>query len=137
MSHYCGSPCRCLEALTWKSHGQLLVLQIQHEAQGLQKKMPTGFFSSEVLYLPNSTARPCNGQNRNRSRKRGFNARNNQRERAIELLVPIVGGHAHKDGREGLAWAGSPSGQAVGSLKTICRVYFENPISSPLITGYA
>jgi len=37
-SRYCGSPCGCLGALTWKSHWQLLVLQIQHEARGSAKQ---------------------------------------------------------------------------------------------------
>lgn len=98
---HCSSPCGCLQALTWKSGWQLSVLQIQREAQGSAKQDACRIYLLQSA-LPSSLHNPLMQWakrhlallwNRNGSRKTGFNARSNQRERAIEarreLPMPV------------------------------------------------
>lgn len=98
---YCSSPCGCLEALTWKSGWQLSVLRIQREAQGsakqdacriylLQSALPSRLHNPPMQWAKRHLALLWNSDG---SRKTGFNARSNQRERAIEpsreLPMPV------------------------------------------------
>lgn len=142
---HCSSPCGCLQALTWKSGWQLSVLQIQREAQGSAKQDACRIYLLQSA-LPSSLHNPLMQWakrhlallwNRNGSRKTGFNARSNQRERAIEarreLPMPVsLEVMSTRTAGKGLRRLGVPLDRQKTKKKNICRVYFENPLSSPV-----